>query len=118
MNKLKKFKLKAEEIKDLARGMGGCFATDRITVDGSRINFMYKDKPCNDIDSGWRFFAGDEDADYIDDLNNTSVFDVNTIVNYDPSIIPFLNVPIGTALERDRKSEKWEVLLDYQIPGL
>lgn len=97
----KKFRLSADQIRPLATGHGGCFATDRITVDGCRVGYMYREEPERDLDSGWRFFAGDESQDYVDDLNNTAVYDVNTIANYDPDIIPFLNAAYPAAFERD-----------------
>jgi hypothetical protein len=50
----KKFKLAADEIRDLATGFGGCIATDKIMVDGERVRFMYRQEPDNDVDSGWR----------------------------------------------------------------
>lgn len=34
------------------------------------------------------------------DLSKHGVYDVNTIVNYDPTVINYLNLPIGTELER------------------
>lgn len=96
----KQFRLSAEQIRPIATGRGGCFATDLITVDGLKVGWMYRQEPDNSIDSGWRFFAGFETEEYIADLANTAVYDVNTIANYDPDIVPFLDAPIGSAFER------------------
>jgi hypothetical protein len=96
----KRYKLNADAIAPLAEGYGGCFATDRITVDGARVGYMYREEPDNDIDSGWRFLAGDEDDAYIDDPDRLDVYDVNTIANYDRDIIAFLDSPIGSAFAR------------------
>lgn len=97
----------------LIEGLGGCFATDRITVDGMPVGYMYREEPGFDCDSGWRFFAGDETQDYIDNTKNTSIYDVNTIANYDSTIIPYLNASAGTAFERiNRFSEFVEVPFD------
>jgi hypothetical protein len=116
MTKSPQFKIKAEDIKPLVEGFGGCFATDMITVDGKRVNFMYREKPHNEIDSGWKFFSGFESEDYINDLNHTRVWDVNTIANYDPDIIPFLKSPTLTAFERNEKTGKFEQILDFEFP--
>lgn len=107
---LKNFKLKAECIINLVPSIGGCFATDKITVDGMKIGYMYREEPDNDIDSGWRFFSGTEDQDYIDNPKNTMVYDVNTIANYDSSIIPYLNSPYGTELKRIVGLEEFEIV--------
>jgi hypothetical protein len=55
----KKFKLTADQIKPLVTGRGACLATDKITVEGRRVGYMYRERPDNKLDSGWRFFAGD-----------------------------------------------------------
>jgi hypothetical protein len=103
----KKFALKASQIKPLAEGHGGCFATDMITVEGRKVGYMYREKPDTDFfDSGWRFMSGDESQAYMNDAANTEVYDVNTIANYDPDIIPFLDAPTGSAFERQGRSRK------------
>lgn len=107
---MKKYKLSSKEIKQLVTGYGGCICTDKITVDGMPVLYMYKDKPINDMDSGWRFFSGFEDDDYMKDNSNHSVYDVNTIANYESSIIPFLDLPVGSELERDDKSQAFRLL--------
>ena len=61
---------------------------------------MYREQPNDPIDSGWRFFAGTESQAYVDDPNNLAIYDVNTIANYDPEIIPLLDAPLGSAFER------------------
>ena len=94
------FFLPFEAIRPLApcRGLG--LATDRITVDGHPVGFMYREEPDYPNDSGWRFMAGDEPREYINDPDNWALYDVNVIANYDRDTIPFLDVPAGTAYER------------------
>jgi len=75
-------------------------ATDRIVVDGAQVGYMYRDKPTREQDSGWRFFAGDEDEQYMADLQRHGVYDVNTIVNYDPDVFPWLDAEVGSRFER------------------
>jgi len=96
----KNFKLSADEIKPLVSGMGACFATDMITVQGQPVRFMYRESPDNEMDSGWRFMSGYEDDEYMDNPDNHAIYDVNTIANYDPSIIPFLDAEVGLAFEK------------------
>ena len=52
-------------------------------------------------DSGWRFLAGDEPDEYLNDPVNLGVYSLNTVCNYDPDIIPLLRAPYGTAYYRD-----------------
>ncbi len=108
----KNFKIKADEFVDLVPQMGGCFATDKITVDGLRVGYMYREEPDEKMDSGWRFFSGTEDQEYVDDPNNTMIYNVNTIANYDRAIIPYLDLPFGTELERIENTDKFEIITE------
>ena len=96
----KKFKLKPEEIKELTPLTGYSYVSDKITVEGMNVGFMYREKPFEKEDSGWRFLSGTETEEYLDDTNNSMIFDVNTVANYDQSIIPYLKSRIGVELER------------------
>jgi hypothetical protein len=103
----KKFILAANEINPIATGLGSCIASDHITVDGRKVGYMYRDSPDNEIDSGWRFMSGKESQVFIDNPKNLEIYDVNTIANYDPEIVPFLSEPIGAAYERDPETGKF-----------
>lgn len=100
--KEKSFKLSKDQIKKLIESIGACFASDQITVDGLLVRYMYREAPDFVEDSGWRFFSGAEDQEYVDNPDNLMIYEVNTIANYDPAIIPYLNMEIGTELERQR----------------
>lgn len=108
MNKRrKKFALRSDQIKPLATNRGGCIATDMITVEGCSVGYMYRHEPSNDIDSGWCFMSGRESQAYMDDAANHAIYDVNTIANYDPDIIPFLDAPTGSGFERQGRSGRF-----------
>src|SRR5688572_16579850 len=98
--KEKIFKLSKDQIKELTEPIGACYASDHITVDGLLVGYMYRETPHLVVESGWRFFSGSEDQEYVDNPDNLMIYDVNTIANYDPAIIPYLNMEIGTELER------------------
>ena len=108
----KKFKIKSGQFVELVPPMGGCFATDKITVDGMKVGYMYREKSEESIDSGWRFFSGTEDQDYVDNPENTMIYNVNTIANYDRAIISYLESPIGTELERIEGTEKFQIVTE------
>jgi len=79
----------------------GCFATDKITKEGFKVGYMYREHPDEGVpDSGWRFFAGDESDAYVNNPDNLHLFAINTICNYDEDIIPYLKSPIGSAYVR------------------
>ncbi len=97
---VKSFRLAAEDIVAKVPGRGACMASDRITVDGLPVGYAYREHPDFPTDSGWRFFAGDETRDYADEASNFSIYDVNTIANYDPEIGPIVDVATPAAFER------------------
>ena len=97
---MKQLFLAADQIIRLIEPMGYCLASDRITVDGGKVGYMYREEGDEPSDSGWRFFEGSEDQEYADDPSHFELYDVNTIANYDMEIIPLLDSPIGSAFGR------------------
>ena len=112
----KQFRLSKEDIRQLVEGLGGCIATDKITVEGYPVRFMYREAPDHDADSGWRFMSGFEDDEYMEEPSNHGAYDVNTIANYDPSIIPFLGSPEGSAFEKTPESERFVSVTNWAPP--
>lgn len=104
----KRFKLKGSDIRALVPGLGGCIASDKITVHGQRVAYMVRGEPAAPEDSGWVFTAGTESQAYMDDPANFEVYDVNTIANYDRDIIPFLRAPAGSSFERPGNEDDLE----------
>ena len=94
------FKTPANAILPLAAHRGSAFASDRITVDGVPVGYMYRNHPSDPFSSGWVFLAGDETDAYMNDADFFEIYDVNTIANYDPEIIPLLDSPAGSAFIR------------------
>lgn len=116
--KTKAFKLAPAQILPLVKGMGGCIASDKITVDGEPVAYMIRSETERDGDSGWLFTSGTEDQDYMDDAANFEVYDVNTIANYDNDIIPFLHAPPGSSYERPGNEGDFETCEDTEwMPG-
>ena len=120
------YHVKAEDVKDLLpdwEGADGCIATNRITVEGYKVGYCYREKPDGGWDSGWRFTAGDESEAYMDDPNNAGIYKLNTICNDDPDIIPLLNTPAPCAFERDENGvfqqiKDWKPDEDEEDPDM
>jgi hypothetical protein len=77
---------------------------------------MYREEPDNEVDSGWRFMSGFEDDEYMNNPDNLAIYDVNTVANYDPTIIPLLDQPPGTAFEKSAQSEVFASVTDWSPP--
>ena len=104
------FQLEGKNIQQIIPNMGYCFATKKITMEGMKIGYMYREVPDDYSDSGWRFFSGTENQDYVNDPSNIQIYDVNTIVNYDKAIIPYLHSQIGSEYERVEGFDYFQLL--------
>ena len=95
-------KIKADNLIDWKEPNGeGCMVSDKITKEGWKVGYMYREEPSpNNPDSGWRFFKGDEDEEYTSNPDNVHIFALNTICNYDKDIIPYLHSTIGASYVR------------------
>jgi hypothetical protein len=79
----------------------GCMVSDMITKEGWKVGYMVRDIPNETMpDSGWTFFKGDEDEEYMSNPDNFHIFAINTVCNYDPDIIPYIHSKIGTSYIR------------------
>lgn len=110
----KKLHLSADQIKPLATGLGTCVATDKITVQGLPVRFMYREEAVNRDDSGWRFLSGLESDAYMENAHNQGAYDVNVIANIDPSVIPLLASPIGSAFQKTKDGGEFEQAGDWE----
>jgi hypothetical protein len=99
----------AADILPIVGERGYCLGSKRITVDGARVGFLYREVPESQGDSGWHFMAGDESPEYCKNSSNFERYDVNTIANYDPEIIGFLDHPTGCEYDR-AKDGSWRRL--------
>lgn len=97
-----------DTLQELVKPMGYCIASDRITIDGAKIGFMYREKREDEDDSGWRFIAGDEDEDFMENNLNFMMFDVNYIANLDSAIIPYLQQKTGSEFERVEGKDEFQ----------
>lgn len=104
----KEFVIDPEEVRAIATGFGACVVTDRVTVEGLPVRFMYREEPGFEGDSGWRFCSGmDEDEAYMTDPDNLEVLDVNVVANLDESIVRYLIAPVGSAFEKPPGAENF-----------
>ncbi|MBK9509999.1 MAG: DUF2185 domain-containing protein [Cytophagaceae bacterium] len=105
---MKNFKI--TEFDDLIESGKTCLVTNKITIDGMKVGFMYREEPDDEDDSGWRFLSGTEDDEYMDDPENMMMVDLNVVANYDKAILPILKKPVGSEWERIEGTNRWQVL--------
>lgn len=82
------------------------FVTKKLLEEKNKIGFAYREQPDNETDSGWRFFVGDENQEYVDDANNIVLLSIEEVINLDESIKTILDNNINTAFEKENMEFK------------
>jgi len=80
-----------------------------------KVRFMYREEPINEQDSGWRFLCGDENQNYIENPDNIITCDIQTIMEIDKSITPYLSAIVGTAYERKSDDGIFQKSYDVEL---
>lgn len=94
------------------KNFGYVLATKKLVDEKLPVRFMYREKAENG-DSGWRFFSGTENQEYVDDPSNIAIYDIQTIINIDKSIVPYLESQAGSAFEKPDGSTTFKVVKDF-----
>jgi len=82
-----------------------CYVTQRVLRDGAKVGYLYREAPDRDDDSGWRFTAGDESDEYMDDADNAAYVSVGAVLSKDDSFIDLLDAPAGAAFQWDGRAK-------------
>lgn len=77
------------------------YVSKKIIEEGWKVGYMERNKPYNEEDSGWSFFAGNEDDKYTSDYRNIQLASVGSVwQQLDSDIFKYIDMPIGTRLIR------------------
>ena len=96
------------------KNFGYVLATKMLVDNKRKVRFMYREAGNKD-DSGWRFFCGDEDQSYTDNPDNIAIYDVDTIIEIDKSIVPYLKSAPGSAYEREDENAVFTASKDFSF---
>lgn len=91
---------------------GYVLATKMLVEKKLPVMFMYREKGVNG-DSGWRFFSGLEEQEYVDNPDNIAIYDIKTILDIDESIKPYLDALCGRAYERSDSKASFKRVSDF-----
>ena len=94
------------------KNFGYVFATKMLVESKLPVLFMYRENSSNG-DSGWRFFCGLEEQEYVDNPDNIAIYDIDTIIEIDDSILPYLNSSYGSAYEREDQDSLFKRVQDF-----
>ena len=96
------------------KNFGYVLATKMLIDNKRKVRFMYREDGKNG-DSGWRFFCGDENQEYSDNPDNIAIYDIQTVIDIDRSIVPYLDSAPGVALERENEEDTFHTSSDFNF---
>lgn len=88
----------------------------RDVLERREFNFMLRDAPNNDQDSGWSVLSGYEEDEYLEDSANLQCISIGVILNMDDSILSFIDESPLCAFERNEDGVFWKID-DYDWDG-
>ncbi len=80
-----------------------CFVTHNILYEGQPVGYLYREEADYDDDSGWRFTAGDETDEYMEDSDNSSYVSLGAVLREDDSCLSLLEREAGVAFAKDEQ---------------
>ena len=86
---------------------GAAYAPKRLVEEGLKVGYCYRDVSDRPDVSGWCFFTGEETDEEVNDPESIGVYDIQTIVQIDPRILPLLANRPGVAFERTDKTGRF-----------
>ena len=81
--------------------VGYIIASHEVVKLRKAVGYLYRERPDNERDSGWRVFSGNETQAYADDPGNFAMYNASTIIAMEPAIAELLRLDYPVALERD-----------------
>lgn len=94
----KKQKEKAEKLPNIPNA-GGCIVTKSVLAKKTRMKWVFREESVNPADNGWRVIGENDTQEYLDDSNNLTVCDFNTLIEIEPIIYNIYEMPVGADLE-------------------
>jgi hypothetical protein len=62
-------------------------------------------EPDDPADSGWQFLCGRES----EDIATAQIWALHEVVELEPSLLPYVSLPVGTVLTRHTGSDAWTI---------
>ena len=90
--------------------LGSCQASPTLSSEHQKVGCMVRTEPVSPEDSGWRLYATSEEKEVISSLETLQLSDV---LIFDPGILPYLGMAVGTTLIRIPGIDHFELIKNY-----
>lgn len=81
------------------------YVSKKLMDEGWKVGYMCREEAVNEDDSGWSFFVGNEDDEYVEDYRNIQLMSIHAVMQHDSVIWKYITSPIGTNLIRISSDE-------------
>ncbi len=82
-------------------------------MENQKINWVIRDEPLNDDDSGWQLYFGDEDEDYLENFDNSTLITLENVLLFEPKLAKAF-ASEHNAFEWDEASKEFVELEGYE----
>lgn len=96
------FRKKDEQPKEMIqyiKNAGGCIVTKSLLAGESKLKWLFREESVNPVDNGWRAFGDKDTQEYINNSENLTICDFNTLANIEPAVLNVYEMPVGADLE-------------------
>jgi len=94
---------------------GYCLVPKRIIDNNLEIKYIYREQPDSKDDSGWRFFEGKESDDFVKNSDNMGLYDIETILEKDPSIPSYIKY-LTENIAFEKVDGEWKFIYEDTTP--
>lgn len=76
-------------------------------IANAKVSILYAKRtdPDEPADSGWQFLCGASAEDW----QSAQVWALQEVIEYDRSLLPYMDCPVGTVLTRRTSADSWHV---------
>lgn len=89
-----------------------CYVTNSVLQENNPVLQLFREEPAESEEnySGWNFFSGQEDEEYLNQSENWSFVSIGKVLNVDDSFIEILGSEYGTEFVKNSETGKYEKL--------
>lgn len=97
-----------KELKQYINGAGGSVVSKSLLEGKSKLKWLFRED--SGLGNGWVAFGDSDSQEYVNNVENMTVVDFNTLANIEPAVLNVFFMPVGTDLEfRSDESGKYFV---------
>ena len=82
-------------------------------LENQKIQWALQDSPLNEEDSGWQLYFGDEDEQYLDNYDNSTLITLENVLLFEPKLAKVF-ASEHNAYEWDETTKDFVEIADYE----